>query len=524
LLIAFILAGCTANDPPPAPLPQTAQPPSTYRIASPHDAITLDPAQANSPVDWWAASTLIFDQLYEVDAQGSLQPALASDWPQVSADGLQVTIPLRAGVAFHNGRTLTADDVKFSLERILQPETASWGAGWLMNIVGADAVANGTARTLAGVTTLGPLALQIRLKQPQAALPAILSMSALSIVPRQEVLIAGSGWGSRVVIGTGPYKLAGWQKGTQLRLERNATYFKTGAPRDTVEIALNMAAPVALEMWQKGEVDFALFDENAEEVKAIRDDATLAVNIRTQPSLSGSRILFNPANRYTADARVRQAIVSAIDPSVVYRRDAAAAPANGLLPPVVPQFDTNFKNPGAHDLSRAQALLAQAGYPNGIDDLKLISRESPEEVQALRDSLSAAGIRTQLISGEPAEIDELVQSGEVAIAFATEQLDFNDAAAAFASLSQCGNANTHIDFLWCNTDVLALLAEAERLPLNSAERTQLFRQVEDITLNQEISQFVLGWRQSFGLGREDNMPIHPVYGMPDLKSTAGAKP
>lgn len=531
MLLTLALAGCASLSPTPEPtaLPQpTVQHAGTFRISSPNDAITLDPAQANSLDDWWAAGALIFNQLYATDAQGRLNPVLASDFPQVSPDGLTLTIPLREGVTFHNGRAMTAEDVKFSLERVLLPETASWGAPWLMNIAGAEDVASGASKTLSGVKTLGPLTLQIMLKQPQAAFPAMLAQSAFSIVPRQETLIAGDDWGTRVVIGTGPFKLADWKKGNSLKLERNPRYFVRGKPfLDAVEITFNVAAPVALDNVNNSQSDYALFNENTEEASLVRTDESLFPRLRTGLSLAGNRILFNPSNRYAKDVRVRQAIVSAIDRAAVFASSGLAEPADGLLPPASPQYSADFRNTNVYDTSRAKALLREAGYPNGIEDMIIISREPSAEVQALRDSLTAAGIRTEWLTGDPLQLSERVKAGDVAIAYTTERMEYNDAFAGFSGIADCNTESGRTaPFRWCNENVMSLLAQAERLPVTSTERTALYQQMQDIVINQDVSQFVIAWRKSFGLSRDgvNTPPLHPVYGMPDLENLQGVLP
>lgn len=526
-MLSITLAGCATENVTPTPAPQSAPASAgVSRITSPFDPITLDPARASSVDEWWAAGALLFNQLYAYDAQGKLSPALAKDFPQVSGNGLTLTIPLREGVKFHNGRAMTADDVAFTLTRVLQPETASWGATWLMNIAGADEVANGKTAKLAGVNTLGPLALQIQLKQPQAAFPAMLALSTFSIVPRQETLIAGDDWGTRVVIGTGPFKLAEWKKGDHLRLERNIAFFQARQPSvSAIDVSFNVAAPVALDQWKKGEIDFALLHENAEEMQTVRDDVSLAAGLRNGESLAGSRIQFNPANRYTSDLRIRQAIASAIDPIAVFAM-AQAEPANGLIPPETSQFDATFRNANVHDLDRAKKLLAAAGYPNGIDDLIIFSNEQPAEVQAIRDNLTAAGIRTRLVTGDPAQVRERIRAGEIAITYTTRRMDYNDAYAAFSDFARCNdNADSNAPFQWCNKQVQLMLDEAERLPLTSATRTTLYQKMQTIVVNQDVSQFIIGWRKAFGLVRAGSNPaLHLIYGMPDVETLQGVQP
>ena len=124
LVTLFALAGCDSSEPTPTVVPTpepTAIPSVVYRVAAEFDAVTLDPALANGLEDRWASGELLFNQLFDFDAAGALQPELAERLPDISADGLTLTITLRSGVQFHDQHVLTADDVKFTLERVLQP-------------------------------------------------------------------------------------------------------------------------------------------------------------------------------------------------------------------------------------------------------------------------------------------------------------------------------------------------------------------------------------------------------------------
>jgi ABC-type transport system substrate-binding protein len=289
-VVLVALTGCSLFDPGSTPTPEEAagqpQRGGTYRIAGPFDAITLDPARADGVEDWWLVGTLLFNRLYSYDADGELFPDLTEDFPQVSEDGLTHTIRLRRGVAFHNGRELSADDVRFTFERVLNPATASWGVAALMQIAGSDEVANGSSASLAGVKALDAHTLQITLKQPLAAFTALLATSPLSIVPRAEVTAAGSDWGIGTVIGTGPFALAEWTPGERMRLTRNQRYFRPNLPYlDVVEVAFNVVTPVALERWQDGEADFVWFNSAAEEMPQLAADPTLTRHWRAGPTL-----------------------------------------------------------------------------------------------------------------------------------------------------------------------------------------------------------------------------------------------
>ena len=209
LVTLFVVAACDSSEPIPTAAPTPAATPIpavVYRVAAEFDAVSLDPALANGIEDRWITGELLFNQLFDFDENGALQPELAERMPDVSADGLALTITLRSGVQFQDGHELNADDVKFTFERVLKPATGSWGVNGLRVIVGADEVAAGTASTLSGVTVLGPQLLRISLVRPAASFPAALSASVYSIVSPEGVQAAGTRWGREVVIGSGPFR------------------------------------------------------------------------------------------------------------------------------------------------------------------------------------------------------------------------------------------------------------------------------------------------------------------------------
>src|SRR5439155_8823839 len=119
------------------------QPGGTLKILSDSDIRGLDPGSAEGSADWWSAGYVLYNYLYFYDKDGKLFPDVASDYPKLSADATNYTIPLRKGVKFHNGRELKAADAKFSLEWQLWKDVYSWGKSYGENIVGYQDVIDG---------------------------------------------------------------------------------------------------------------------------------------------------------------------------------------------------------------------------------------------------------------------------------------------------------------------------------------------------------------------------------------------
>lgn len=197
----------------------------TITITYKDDVATLDPAIG---YDWqnWSMIKSIFDGLMDyVPGTTTLRPGLAESY-EISPDGLVYTFKLRAGVKFHNGREMTADDVKYSLDRTTNPETLSPGAGFFGSIAGFDKAG---PDGLSGVEVVDPLTVRITLARPDATFLHVMALNFASVVPKEAVDAAGGDFGKQPV-GTGAYKLAEWTLGQRLVFEKNADYWRDGVP------------------------------------------------------------------------------------------------------------------------------------------------------------------------------------------------------------------------------------------------------------------------------------------------------
>jgi len=225
LLAAALLTARPAS--PPAPqakeIPRAG---GTFRIKGFYTPFnrTLDPA---SPAHYFVTEQL-YDGLVKYDARFNPTPALAEYWT-ISEGGTRIAFRLRRGVRFHNGRELTADDVKFSLERLVRdrPAVARLFTG---KVVGAEEYRAGKAAEVAGFRAVDPATFEIRWLRPYVAGLYLLGMYACKILPRDLVEDQGQNFFYKPV-GTGPFKFGEWIRGSRLeilgvRLERNPNYYE----------------------------------------------------------------------------------------------------------------------------------------------------------------------------------------------------------------------------------------------------------------------------------------------------------
>ncbi|MBP1716537.1 MAG: transporter substrate-binding protein, partial [Deltaproteobacteria bacterium] len=183
----------------------------------------------------------LFEGLLKVDRTGKVVPALAKSYT-VSKDGREYTFTLHSGVKFHDGKPCSSEDVKFSLERILDPKTA---APYRMYYEGIEAI-----------QVVDPLIVKIRLKKYDSAFLFNMARGDAVIVPRQAVDKLKS-----QPIGTGPFKLVDWKRGDSIVLVKNPNYYLKGVPYlDKVVFKFIPDPSSQLAALKAGDVDVIAYD------------------------------------------------------------------------------------------------------------------------------------------------------------------------------------------------------------------------------------------------------------------------
>ena len=207
--------------------PDPPAPAGSYRRPLGNDPRTLDPARI-SDIYGLSVTHQIFDGLVRFDHTLTISPALAQYW-RSSRDGLTWTFTLRKGVKFHHGREVTADDVVFSLTRILDPKTQSDAADLFTSIKGAQDFVQGRARAVSGLSAPDRHTVQVELNEALTPFVSVLAVGHARIVPRDIVEQQGEAFGANPV-GTGPFKFVRWEPGKEIVLAANTDSFD-GAPR-----------------------------------------------------------------------------------------------------------------------------------------------------------------------------------------------------------------------------------------------------------------------------------------------------
>jgi ABC-type transport system substrate-binding protein len=456
------------------------------------DIATLDPAIG---YDWQnpAMMQLIGDGLMGYKAGTTeLTPDLAESFT-ISDDGLTYTFKLRPGVTFHNGRELTAADVKYTLERLVDPATQSPGQGYYAVIEGFDEMVAGEADGLSGVTTPDERTVEIKLSRPNAVFLNVLAMHFSSIVPQEEVEKWGADWGTHPV-GTGAYKITEWTLGQRIVFERNPDYQHGTGPEDvpyldTIVWEVGQDPSVALLRLIRGEVDI-LGDgiPPAHFVEVMNNPAYLDKGMVVEhPMIQTSYVTLNLNIPPFDDLRVRQAVNMAINKDRIVRIiNNRAMPANQPLPPNMPGYDPDYAG-YPYDPEGAKALLAEAGYPDGFSTelWNMNTDPNPRIAQAIQQDLAEVGIEAELHSvassvviaaGGEADQAPMIWSGGMAWIS-----DFPDPSGFYWSILGCGGAVPGgWNWAWyCNEEVEAKAAEADAMVdlAKAEERVALWREI-----------------------------------------------
>ncbi|OZA07874.1 MAG: peptide ABC transporter substrate-binding protein [Rhodobacterales bacterium 17-64-5] len=482
-LVLALAMPALAQDYPPDP---AAKQGGAITVTYHDDVATLDPAIG---YDWqnWSMIKSLFDGLMDyVPGTTTLRPGLAESY-DVSKDGMTFTFHLRKGVKFTNGREMTADDVKYSLDRVTNPKTQSPGAGFFGSIAGYDKMADGSATDLSGVKVVDPLTVAITLNRPDATFLQVMALNFSYIVPKEVVEAEGADFGKKPV-GTGAFKVTDWTLGQQIVFERNADYWRAGEPYlDKITFQVGQEPVVALLRLQKGEIDIPGDGIPPAKFTEVMADPAQAALVVSQASLQTGYITMNLNMPPFDKLEVREAVNMAINKDRITQIiNGRAKPTGQVLPPGMPGYDPNFKG-FAYDPDAAKALLTKAGFPDGFETQLFVYNTDPNPriAQAIQQDLAKIGIKASLQSlaqanviqagGEPASAP-MIWSGGMAWA-----ADFPDPSDFFGPILSCASGGPG-GWNWahyCNKDLdaAAQAADAMTAPDQSEARMKAWSDI-----------------------------------------------
>lgn len=359
------------------------------------------PASGFDPAKWWNdlswnGTLAVFNRLLAIRSDGSMTPELLSEPPHVNEAGTLYSFKLRPGVKFHHGRELNAEDVKYSIERLVNPATTSEGASLYtgLTIAGMEDILNERGTELTGITVTDPLSFTIELGQPDSVLLYLLGLPFAGIVPREVVEEVGDAF-NFAPVGTGPYTMRDVDPSRSLVLEKFADHFdaKVGF-LDRVEWVIGVEPELSLLRIQDGQADMMAAQVPAEAFQGLESNPNLTAQLYVEPvnnCFYFTQSLDHPALQ---DVRVRQAVAHAIDKERFVRtlRGLGEVANGGLFSPMSPYYQEGLSY--AYDPERAKQLLADAGFAEGFDVTFWSANFTPyrEMVASVQQDLKAIGI------------------------------------------------------------------------------------------------------------------------------------
>jgi len=355
---------------------------------------TLDPAFAKNQSIIWAVHQ-IYSTLVETDDQLNLVPSLARSW-EVSPDLLRYTFHLRTDVFFQDndafpggkGRRMVAEDIRYSLSRIIDEKVASSGA-WIFH---------NRIDPAGGFAVLNDSTFQLRLTKPFNPVLGMLSMEYCSVVPGEVVEKYGKDFRSHPC-GTGPFRMKSWEEGQDLILVRNENYFERDSAGDrlpyldAVKVTFFDNKATEFLQFRQGQLDFIndidpsfkdeVLSKNGELKKEWRGRIILSKHPYLNTEYLG--ILVDSSNELLKRSplkikKIRQAINYGFDrrKMMMYLRNSIGRPAeSGFVPSGLPSFSDSLVKGYHFDQALSRQLLAEAGYPGGqgLPEIKLTSIE-----------------------------------------------------------------------------------------------------------------------------------------------------
>ena len=487
------------------------------------DVSTLDPAIG---YDWqnWSMIKSLFDGLMDYEpGTTNLRKEIAEDYT-ISDDGKTFTFKLRKGVKFHNGRELNADDVKYSIERVVNPKTQSPGAGFFGSIVGFEDASAGKAEALSGITVVDPYTIKFELSRPDATFLHVLALNFAHIVPKEEVEKYGADFGKHPV-GSGAFKMTEWTLGQRIVFERFKDYYNPSLPKlDQITFEVGQEPVVALLRLQNGEVDIPGDGIPPAKFIEVTKDPKFKDLIIQGGQLHTGYVTMNVKIKPFDNVKVRQAVNMAINKDRIVRIiNGRAVPANQPLPPSMPGYAKDYKG-YPYDPEKAKALLAEAGVADGFETELFVANTDPQPriAQAIQQDLAAIGIKASIKSlaqanviaagGEPDGAPMVWSGGMGWIA------DFPDPSNFYGPILGCSGAVAGgWNWPWyCNEAIDKRAGEADAMsdPAKAAERQAAWGKIFTDVMADAPWVPVINERRvvakSLRMGGPDNIYIDPT--------------
>jgi peptide/nickel transport system substrate-binding protein len=438
-------------------------PGGTLTIAVPDEPPGLDPTTSPAAAIARIVYNNLLEGLVKVNMQGEVVRALADRY-SVSTDGTVYTFTLRQGVKFHNGRSLTAEDVKFTLERDLDPKIGHPHRAYYEDIQDIKVV---DGRTF-----------HIALRKSNAMFVFNLARANSAIIAKEEVERLKSH-----PIGTGPFQFSEWVRGDHITLTKFKDFYEPGVPYlDRVVFRFIQDPSSQMAALRAGDVDVIGAAMNTESAVELKNDP----QFRVIEGLTTTDVIvaMNNSKPPFSDIRVRKAITYAINRDEVIKGSVfgMAKPIGSHMDPLNPYY-VDLTHLYEYDPQKAKQLLTEAGYPQGFEfvlrlaEPYLAYRRAGEIIAS---QLAKVGLKAKI---------EIVEWGQW-LARIYRQADYDMTVMGHAEPFDIGiYADPQYYFRYDNPKLQGLIAEADT-SLDDTKRKSLYEQVQRMIADDAVNVFL----------------------------------
>jgi peptide/nickel transport system substrate-binding protein len=421
----------------------------------------LDPTSAAAGAIDSVLYTNVFEGLTRFMGDGSVVPGLAESW-EISEDGLTYTFKLREGVTFHDGTTMDAEDVKFTLDRINAEDSAN--------------AQKALYAAISEVNVIDPQTVEVKLSEPNGNMLFNLAWGDAVIVAPETVETI-----KQTPIGTGAFKFENWNQGDKITLTRNDDYWGEAPALASATFKFISDPTAAFASVMAEDVDVFTGFPAPENIPQFEADPRFQVLIG---STEGETILSINNKREPFDnVKVREAVAHAIDRQAII--DGAmfgyGTPIGTHFAPHNPDY-VDLTEMSSYDPEKSKALLAEAGFPDGFETTLHLpppsyARRGGEIIAA---QLAEVGIKAQITNVEWAQWLETVFKGKdfgLSIVSHTEPMDINI------------YANPDYYFQYDNAEFQSLITELNKTA-EPAARTEMLAKAQRMIAEDYVNGYL----------------------------------
>lgn len=470
---------------------------SKYLICSVNAADNPDTVDVQMTSAYYGIPLNIYDRLVEsasVNGETKIVPGLADSW-DISKDGLTYTFKLHKGVKFSNGEELKADDVVYTVNRMMDPATKAQNTDVYDLIVGADDVLNGKAKTVSGVKAVDDYTVEMKLAKPFAPFLANLTVPGASIYNRKFTTAAGTKFGSDAehTCGTGAFTLKQWTVNSEIVMANNPNYFKGASKLAGVDWKIVPDSNTAKMMFENGQID--LFDTNEAKnlIPYFKQSAKWKNNVVSGPIAGVYYFMFNENVKPLDNPKVRKAIEMAIDRKTILDQlyYGEGTVANTIIPSDIMGYNKDAAEI-KYDPTAAKQLLTEAGYPNGFS--MEIFQMNTEQVmlqanQVIQSELAQLGIKVKITQLDSATYLAKRKDGVLMSYQNNWSADYNDPDNFIYTFFSSKNTKAR-SVNYTNTAVMKQVEDA-RLMTDTTARMELYHQIEKTIVQDDAAFFPL---------------------------------